>query len=315
MERPRSGPGGNKLTPSTSSRVESIVQPERNWRSPPPVFTPVNGQPLRITISRWRLRSRDRVEVASDKDDDCHVLSIALRRTKKELFIGKKSVWRGGVRDEMLLTGPKRGAWSATVEGGCDFLRIFLPQMLIAECYAEAFGGCPSDAISMFGVGSVTDSRLQQLGETFKELDGYDPLAGPCIADALGLAVGLRLLELAYGTEAAPGNRKLARPKIIRVVGYIEENIAQALSLSELSEVAGLSRIQFVRQFKQATGQPPHAYIMQRRIERAKELLRNSDSTILYVALDLGFYNQGHLTKVFSKFAGMTPGRWRSSRS
>ena len=315
MERRRSGPGANRLTSSTSSLVENIVQPELDWRSPPPTFAPINGHPLKMAISRWRLRSRDRIEVASNTDDDCHVLSIVLRRTKKELFVGGKSVWRGGVRDEMLLTGPKRGAWSATVEGGCDFLRIFLPQMLIAECYAEAFGGCPSDAISMFGVVSVTDSRLHQLGQTFKELDGYDLLAGPCIADALGLAVGLRLVELAYATEKASGNRKLARPKMTRVVSYIEENIAQALSLSELSEVAGLSRIQFIRQFKEATGQPPHAYIMQRRIERAKELLKNSDSTIVGVALDLGFYNQGHFTKVFSKFTGMTPGRWRSSRS
>jgi AraC-like DNA-binding protein len=214
----------------------------------------------------------------------------------------------------MLLTGPKRGAWRATVEGGCDILRIFLPQMLIAECYAEAFSGCPSDVISMFEVASVTDSRLQQLAQTFKALDGYDPLAGPCIADALGLAIGLRLIELAYGSDTASGNHKLARPKIIRVMSYIEENIAQALGLSELSDVAGLSRIQFVRQFKQATGQPPHAYVMQRRIERAKELLKNSDSTIIGIALDLGFYNQGHLTRVFGRFTGMTPGRWRSSQ-
>jgi AraC family transcriptional regulator len=315
MERRRSGPGVDRLTSSTSSRVENIVQPELDWRSPPPTFTLISGQPLRIAISRWRLRRQERVQVASDTDDDCHVLSIALRRTRKELFISGKSVWLGGVRDEMLLTGPKRGGWRATIEGGCDFLRVFLPQTLIAECYAEAFGGCPSDTISMFGVFPVTDSRLCQLGQTFKALDGYDPVAGPCFADSLGLALGLRLVELAYGEEEASGTCKLARPQITRVVSYIEDNIAQALCLLELSEVAGLSRVQFVRQFKEATGQPPYAYILQRRIERAKKLLKNSDSTIVGVALDLGFYNQDHFTKVFSKFAGMTPGRWRGSRS
>jgi AraC family transcriptional regulator len=315
MARRRSGPGADRLTSSTGARVENIVQPELNWRSRPPTLALISGQSLRITISRWRLQSRERVEVSSDADDDCHVLSIALRRTRKELFIRGKSVWLGGVRDEMLLTGPKRGVWSATIEGGCDFLRIFLPQALIAECYAEAFGGCPSDAISMFGVLSVTDSRLHQLGQTFKALDGYDPVAGPCFADSLGLAVGLRLVELAYGAEEASGNCKLAPPQINRVLCYVEENIARALCLSELSEVAGLSRVQFVRQFKEATGQPPHAYILQRRIERAKELLKNSDSTIVGVALDLGFYNQTHFTKVFSRFAGTTPGRWRSSQS
>jgi AraC family transcriptional regulator len=314
MARLRSDPDADSLTSPTSSLVKSIVQPELDWRSPP-AFTQISGRSLRIAISRWRLRRQERVEVASDTDDDCHVLSIALRRTKKELFIDGKSVWLGGIRDEMLLTGPKRGAWKATVEGGCDFLRVFLPQTLIAECYTEAFGGAPADALAMFGVRPVTDLRLHQLGQTFKALDGYDPVAGPCFADSLGLALGLRLVELAYGAEQASGNRGLARPQITRVVSYIEDNIARALCLSELSEVAGLSRVQFMRQFKEATGQPPHAYILQRRIERAKELLKNSQSTIVGTALDLGFYNQAHFTKVFSKFAGMTPGRWRSSQS
>jgi transcriptional regulator GlxA family with amidase domain len=167
----------------------------------------------------------------------------------------------------------------------------------------------------MFGVLSVTDSRLHRLGQTFKALDRYDPVAGPCLADALGLALGLRLVELTYGTEEASGNRKLARPKITRVMNYIEDHIAQALSLSELSEAAGLSRIQFVKQFKAATGQPPHAYILKRRIRRAKELLKKSDSTIVGVALDLGFYNQSHFTKVFGKLEGVTPACWRSSQS
>jgi AraC family transcriptional regulator len=314
MARRRSGPDADRLT-SSRVRFENIVQTELDWRSRPPTSALISGRSLRITISRWRVQSRERVEVSSDTDDDCHVLSIALRRTRKELFIRGKSVWLGGVRDEMLLTGPKRGPWSARIEGGCDFLRIFLPQTLIAECYAEAFGGCPSDAISMFGVLSVTDSRLHQLGQIFKALDGYNPVAGPCLADALGLALGLRLVELAYGTEVASGNRKLASPKISRVMSYIEENIAQALSLSELSEAAGLSRIQFVKQFKATTGQPPHAYILKRRIARAKELLKKSGSTIVGVALDLGFYNQSHFTKVFGKFEGTTPGCWRNSQS
>src|ERR1700742_29285 len=208
MERRRSDPGADRLTSSTSSRAENIVQPELGWRSPPPAFTPISGHPLRIAISRWRLQSRERIEVASDTDDDCHVLSIALRRTRKELFVGGKSVWLGGVRDEMLLTGPKRGAWTAIVEGGCDFLRVFLPQTLIAECYTEAFGGGSSDTVSMFGIHPVTDSRLHQLGQTFKALDGYDPVAGPCFADSLGLALGLRLVELAHGAEQTSANHK-----------------------------------------------------------------------------------------------------------
>ena len=320
MERRRSGPDVDRLTAPTSSRVENIVQPELDWRSPPPTFTPISGQPLRIAISRWQVRGRERVEVASDRDDDCHVLSVALRRTRKELFIGGKSIWLGGVRDEMLLTGPKRGAWRATVEGGCDFLRVFLPQTLIAECYAEAFGGChsPRTRFRCSLVLVVTDSALAptRLWPS-RRLMGSTRLPGrACRSAWSGPLDCARSNSRMAREEAFDGKPQLLdAPQIARVVSYIEDHIAQALGLLELSEVAGLSRVQFVRQFKQATGQPAHAYILQRRIERAKALLKNSDSTIVGVALDLGFYNQDHFTRVFSKFVGMTPGRWRGSQS
>jgi hypothetical protein len=216
-----------------------------------------SGQPLRVAISRWRLQSRGRIEVVSDVDDDYHVLSIALRRTRKELFVDEKPIWHGAAKDEMLVTGPKRGTWRTTIQGGCDFLRVFLPQTLIAECYAEAFGHAPSDAISVSEINSVVDARLRYLGQAFKGLDGYDPLVGPCVADSLALAFASRLIELAYGVKEDRADEKLIGPRIKRTLEYIEDNIARALSLSELSEIAGLTRIQFARQFKEATGQPP----------------------------------------------------------
>jgi AraC family transcriptional regulator len=274
----------------------------------------INRRPPRVALSRWRLTSRDRVDVISDADHDYHTLSIALRRTRKELFIREKSVWRGAAPDAMLLTGPKRGKWRATIDGGCDFLRIFLPQALIAECYIEAFGAAPPSSISLFEFRSVEDERLHQLGQTFKALDGYDPVVAPVLADSLGLAFASRLIELAYGAKRAPKKCELARPQINRVIDRIEANLAGGLYLSELSEVAGLSRVQFTRQFRQATGQSPHAYILGRRIERAKKLLNESDSTIVGVALDLGFCNQGHFTQVFKKIVGVTPRRWRASQ-
>jgi AraC family transcriptional regulator len=296
------------------SLVEELVRPELDWRSPPPFPTMINRQSLRVAVSRWRVASRHRVEVVSDANNDYHVLSIALRRTRKELFICEKSVWRGAAPDAMLLTGPKRGKWRAIIDGGCDFLRIFLPQSLIAECYIEAFGTAPSGSISLFELLSVEDKRLRQLGQTFKALDGYDPVVAPCLADSLGLAFASRLVELAYEPRETSKKCKLARSQISRIMDHIEDNIARALCLSELSEVAGVSRVQLARQFRQATGRSPHAYILWRRIEHAKKLLNGSDSTIIGVALDLGFCSQAHFTQVFKRIVGVTPRRWRRSQ-
>jgi AraC family transcriptional regulator len=315
MQRRRHDPIAKEGISSARAHDLNLIQPELIWRFPPPCGIMVSGQPMKIGISRWRLRSRGRTEVASDTDDDCHVLSIPLRKTSKELFVGGKSAWRGGAQGELLLTGPKRGRWTATIDGGCDFLRIFLSQSIIAECYAEVFGVLPQGNVSICDIMSVSDPRLRQLGQTFTALVGYDPVVGPCFADSLGLAFASRLVESAYGKEEFPGSHEIAPARISRVVDHIENHLGRTLHLSELSEAAGLSRVQFLRQFKKATGRSPHAYIVERRIERAKQLLKRPDSTLIGVALDLGFSNQSHFSQVFRKAVGIPPSQWRSSQA
>ena len=72
-----------------------------------------------------------------------------------------------------------------------------------------------------------------------------------------------------------------------------------------------MSPCHFARMFKKATGQPPHAYITTRRMEYAKELLRESDSSLVDVAAKAGFQTQGHFTGVFHRYTGVTPRVYR----
>ena len=68
----------------------------------------------------------------------------------------------------------------------------------------------------------------------------------------------------------------------------------------------------FARQFRTATGLRPHEFFLRRRIQRAEELLWNTKMPIVDIALTVGFQTQAHLTTVFKRFAGCTPGRWRA---
>jgi AraC-like DNA-binding protein len=81
------------------------------------------------------------------------------------------------------------------------------------------------------------------------------------------------------------------------------------ISLAELASFAYLSRFHLIRVFKKHTGLPPHAYLEQIRVNRAKELLK-SGMPIIDTAYELGFVDQSHLTKTFKKFAGTTPGQF-----
>ena len=106
--------------------------------------------------------------------------------------------------------------------------------------------------------------------------------------------------------------RTLQKWRLKRVVEYVENHLSEKIALSDLAAVAGLSRMHFASQFRTATGLRPHEFLLGRRIQRAEELLRNTTMPIVEIALTVGFQTQPHLTTVFKRFAGCTPGRWRA---
>jgi len=97
------------------------------------------------------------------------------------------------------------------------------------------------------------------------------------------------------------------------VLDYIDSNLGGNIHLSELAEAAGLSEFHFAKLFKQSMGASPHQYILQRRLERAKELLRNPALSLSDISLEAGFADQSHFTNVFRRFVGATPSKFRST--
>jgi AraC family transcriptional regulator len=98
------------------------------------------------------------------------------------------------------------------------------------------------------------------------------------------------------------------------VIEHIHENLDAELSLDQLAAVARMSPYRFARLFKDSTGLPPHQYVIARRVERAKELLRGRDGLPLAdVAVEAGFSSQSHFTRHFKRFVGTTPRQFRSA--
>jgi AraC-like DNA-binding protein len=93
----------------------------------------------------------------------------------------------------------------------------------------------------------------------------------------------------------------------------MEENLFRPIYLSDLSEIAGLSRMHFAAQFRAATGQTPHAYLLQRKIERAQTLLSDLTLSVADVGSIVGFKNKAHFANAFKKIVGEPPSRWRSN--
>ena len=101
-------------------------------------------------------------------------------------------------------------------------------------------------------------------------------------------------------------------PRIRRVQEFVEVHVGEALCLDDLAEVAGLSRYHFSRVFREEVGQTPWAFVRDRRIERAKDLLAEGRSPA-EAAHEAGFFDQSHLTRVLRRFDGRTPGDLRDA--
>lgn len=103
----------------------------------------------------------------------------------------------------------------------------------------------------------------------------------------------------------------LDRLKLKQLKDYIEEHLADELSIATLAALIPMSQFHFARAFKAAIGEPPHRYITQRRIDRAKVLLSVTRLAVAEIAYQVGFSNQSHFTAQFRKTVGMTPKQFR----
>lgn len=99
----------------------------------------------------------------------------------------------------------------------------------------------------------------------------------------------------------------LPQQKLKQAVDYIQDHLAQEISLNAIADYLGISRYYFCRLFKQSTGLSPHQYVIQQRVERAKQLLQRRGMSIADVAQVCGFAHQSHLTRHFKRLTGVTP--------
>jgi AraC-like DNA-binding protein len=100
---------------------------------------------------------------------------------------------------------------------------------------------------------------------------------------------------------------------LLRAKDLADARYADPLTVDDLAGAAGLSRAHFSREFRRAFGEPPHAYLMTRRLERAAALLRATDRSVADVCMAVGLLSVGSFTSTFTRTYGMSPTAYRAT--
>ncbi len=157
------------------------------------------------------------------------------------------------------------------------------------------------------------DAELAAIGRQLLAGLESEGAAGRLHIDSL--AIGLALHLLRHHCTTAPSERragsKLPPRKLQRIVDYIAANLRDDMALSDLAKLVAMSPGHFAHLFRQTTGIPPHRFVLQRRLERAKALLRDTDLPITEIAQRVGYASHSHLSVMFHRDTGITPSDYR----
>jgi AraC family transcriptional regulator len=202
--------------------------------------------------------------------------------------------------------------WRAS--GRRDTLHIYLEPGLVARVAAEAFDLDPA----RLTVPPLDTLDLPQLRAAMWAVDAEltaGGAGGPLAAESLANVLAVQLIRHVSAPRRAARGRDgtLPRGRLRAVVEYIEEHLDASPTLEQIAAVARLSAYHFARQFKAATGLPPHQYVIMRRVERARQLLQGGgDLPLAEVAASAGFSDQSQFSHHFKRLVGVTPRQFRT---
>jgi AraC family transcriptional regulator len=201
--------------------------------------------------------------------------------------------------------------WHVEHEGEVRHLHLYLSPTLIQKIAASA--DLNPDRVELIDTLGTFDPQVEAIALSLLSELRSDGLGGKLYVESLATILGVHLLRYHSSVKDLSPSRPtgLAQTTLRPAITYIEDHLAEDLSLSDLAAVVHLSPYHFARLFKESVGFPPHQYVIQRRVERAKLLLSTTNWSLTTIAHMVGFAHESHLALHFKRLTGLTPKHYR----
>jgi AraC family transcriptional regulator len=265
-----------------------------------------------VALRSYRYRGQD-VDVPAMRD----FIVVSYRRGATPMnrkFDGAWTRTHCEPGDVSLLTRSQRSHWHWTDD--IDVSHVYLSESLVANVANEILGRSVAE-VRLHDVLKVRDPVLSHAVEAIALEAQQRALGGALYIDALGTQIAVHLLRryASVSFREADDKSGLTPQQDRRLADYVEAHLGEPLALETLAAVVQLGVWTFSRRFRAGHGQAPHAWVITRRIERARRLLERGALPVKEVASLCGFADQAHMTRVFRARLHTTPAALRQGHA
>ncbi|MEO1391216.1 MAG: AraC family transcriptional regulator [Cyanobacteria bacterium J06634_6] len=286
--------------------------------SPPEGASPlewhVNQQwgPLGVRYARHTCRYGNSAEAWRYPSEHTLGLILSPRPFKFTHFKGGRS-HTGLYSKGDLLVKPADTMLATQTEGDVYIVQMRLQDSFLRQV-AEETAERDGDRIELIPAFQTRDPQVEAIATLLIPALQQTATGNQLYTDSLANVLAVHLLQHHATTRPELPTYKggLPQRQLLQVLDYIDAHLGREITLANLANLVGMSQFHFGRLFKQSMGLSPYQYLLQQRVERAKQLLKQTDKPLVEIAFDCGFNSHSHFGRRFRQLTNITPKAYRA---
>lgn len=285
----------------------------RDWFQRSGVHVPLNTciGPLPnsgASIVRWKSEAPDAQVLTARPLMSDYRIAVMMEPLDACIWNDERPVWGGLIAADRFRICPPGVASQSIHMSGCDIVNLFLPVEFVEHLNDQRQTSVP------LKLGSTSYISDHYVMNSIHHMLDAKVMAGPLYqqyCDALMVVLVCYLLEHYSARDVSYVGGSLIGTRLRKVLHYLEGNLAEEINISFLAAMCGQSRSHFSREFHRALGLPPHRYLLNLRLEKARNALLEEKASVVDIAYAYGFHDSSHLSHAFTKLYGVSPVAYR----